>query len=72
MTATTTTFTGILHLVPRQYLFGESYHFDYVVSMTSGRAITHNDLSIQENHHVMSMFVMMSEDKSLHFLDVRT
>ena len=36
----------------------------------TARAMQHNDRSIQENHHVKSMFIMMAEDKSLYFLDV--
>ena len=36
----------------------------------SDRAILHNDRSIQENHHVMSVFAIMNQDKSLDFLEV--
>ena len=38
----------------------------------AARAMAHNDKSIQENHHLTTMFIMMSEDKSVHFLEVQS
>jgi len=47
----------------------DGYNNNFHKNSSSGRAIAHNDRQIQENHHLMSMFTMMSEDNSLHFLD---
>jgi hypothetical protein len=33
--------------------------------------MAHNDTSIQENHHLTTMFVMMAEDNAVHFFEVR-
>ena len=38
----------------------------------SGRALAHNDRSIQENHHIMTMFLRLSKDQSINIFEVRT
>jgi hypothetical protein len=36
----------------------------------AGRALSHNDRSIQENHHIMTMFIRLSTDSSVNILQV--
>ena len=36
----------------------------------AGRALAHNDRSIQENHHIMTVFMNLAADSSINFAQV--